>query len=332
MSTLAIDCLDAAFERTKSLLFPFDLDVWIRFTVIAAFAAGLGASNHDNIINALTDSKVHQGNVAIVGMIALIGLLIMMLIFKYFSSLANYMYVCAIVEGTKNISDRARKFAGLSLSLFFVNIALFVGLVITSFVGAILFFASGANLVLLILFIPAAIILIIAWSLMSWSINSFAVAVSYGTDKSILSSIGHMIEAIFKKPFEFTIFIIVYSSLGLIVGIIMGIAIFIVVFVLILGLLAVGLGPYIGVESIQGALTMHKMALVLMGVILLELVNFIMSFAAHLVFLPAILFMRVYSLTFWDLFDDKIHLFKIKEKSISAGEDLDSYYKKIKVY
>jgi|GEM_PF-3996483 len=333
----AISALDDALARTRGLLLPFKSDVWLRLAILATLATGIGSSSQDNIIDSISGSGA-ESNATFLGLGAFAAFLFITLFLAYLSSIASFAYVKAIAHGSKSIWEDLRRYVDEGLRLFLFEIAmvgalfLFVVLAMVVTLGAIS--AGPAGIVVIFAVFAIGIPFFFAWTLIVWLVSTFSVPVVYATGSGLLAATGRVLARIRDEPMQFLIFFIVNFCIALAVGLVVALVTFVFIFAAFMILQLLGLGPYVGLEPIKGSMDMSKMALVILGVVLLELLNLVLSFGTNIAFLPLPLFLRVYALSFLSRFDPGLDLFMAGNKS-NAGEGKDSqcpHYDSIKVY
>jgi len=272
MSWYGIDAVDKAVSRTRRALFePFDFWKWLKLAIITFFLGGT-ASNYggsgsnyrmgsEDLKNTFPDTGLIPGYIphdisiekifssgtsfAQYGLLiaAIVGLILLILLFAYISSVMEFVFVESLVKNKVNLGAYSRKFLGKGFYLLLIRLALGVvslallGIAALPFVPSIIETSSDpAWPVLLggIFWILGVIAVLVVLGAIINSLLSLAIPVSIYREIGILSAF-RLIFANFRKSWQQ---VLVYWFIRFLLGI--GIAILVLIIfmavLLVLGL------------------------------------------------------------------------------------------------
>jgi hypothetical protein len=186
----AFSAFEGAVSRTKSLLWPFNLGVWLRLAVIAFFVGGIGGGGGTNYsfpdrggqhVGAMPVPDFF-GLAPMTFLLILAALIVLALVFTYIGSVFQFVFVDCLTSGRVSLSRTFRERMGPGLSfflfeilLFLVFIAVMVGFVVFGVVTGI--FSGVSNVVALLLILPVVILLALVVGLVLMFTVDFVVPV-----------------------------------------------------------------------------------------------------------------------------------------------------------
>ncbi len=323
----AIREIDRAIAMTKSILFPFDIGVWVRLAVIAFFAGGAAgvlqfstgsfSPDESGIMEGIS-SLIPQNNEAFFSALLFIGVILLCigLIYLFLNGIFQFIFIRAL--GTENIHIRThfrdstrpgiRYFAFLFfLSLFFLGICLALAYLLfapligtpgieTAIVGRFLIFV----VLMFIILIPYLIILMLTTDFVVPIMNVDRCGVIAGWRRCLNLFNAEKTEAglyIVMKLILSVCVSIILSTVMLVVGIVTGI--------LLMGVLI----------AAGGAENLSPLAIA----ILFAGYCAIVAFCGLMASVPFVTFLRIYSLYVVGNFDERYVLLR-DLSSPEAGE------------
>jgi hypothetical protein len=237
MSWYGIDAVDKAFLRArKALLEPFSFWKWVKLAIIILLIGGANFGNSgtnyrmgsEDLTNNLPNTGPIPGNVPqdisikeissyvtsfpnyelLIAAIA--GLILLILLFSYISSVMEFVFVESLVRNQVKFWAYSRRFLGKGFYLFLVRLILgliiialfaiaFLPVVLTFFDGSpdfsVPFFVGG------IFFSIGIIIVLVLLSSIIYSFISLAIPLSIYQEKGILSAVS-LVFAKFRKSWQ----------------------------------------------------------------------------------------------------------------------------------
>jgi len=299
----ALSVLDAAINRTKSLLWPFNLGVWLRIAVISFFVGGMGGG-FNLPGGGSSPGGVPGGNIpgmgdtllSNLGIILLIvaAILIFVLVMWLLGAIFQFVFVDCLRTGEVSLRRYfgPRTGKGFSLFLFELGLGLIIFLIIAVPVGLLILaaggFTSGATSLavipgFLLLFAAILLMALVVGLIMLFTID-FVVPIMIRDDCGVIDGWRTCWGIIRTEWKQALVYAITKFLLGLAVGIIMLIAVIIAALVIaipfvIIGILAVAAG---------GPVPFYIAFAVLFFVVMLPV--------ALLISVPFVTFLRYYSL------------------------------------
>lgn len=156
MSWYALENIDEAMEKSKEILFPFDLKTWTKLTIIALLAGGFSLPNMPSAPTAPQGESVYtpdagsgdftgpqsdmdlnmmtgMSTASMSGEIVLIAAIVLMigLIFGYISGLFQFIYYQTILDEKPVIIENMRKHSGRALRYLGFQILFMIGMLAT---------------------------------------------------------------------------------------------------------------------------------------------------------------------------------------------------------
>lgn len=301
-SYAALSVLDAAINRTKSLLWPFNLGIWLRLAVISFFVGGSGGGF--NFPGSYSTSDVPGGGVpgmgdAFFGNLGII-LLIIALIFVFvlviwlIGAIFQFVFVDCLRTGEVSLrryfgprtGKGFRLFlfqAGVGLCLFLL-IAIPVALLIITAGGLESRIASLAFVPFILVFIAAIFVLALLIGLIMLFSIDFVVPIMIRDDCGVIDGWRTCWGIIRAEWGQALVYAVAKFLLGLAVGIIMLLAVIIAALVVAIPFVIVG----IITAAAGGSVPVYITLLVLFILVLLPV--------GLLISVPFVTFLRYYSL------------------------------------
>jgi hypothetical protein len=300
----ALSVLDAAINRTKSLLWPFKLGLWLRIAVISFFVGGTGAGFNFHAggsspggvpgVNILGVGNSLLSNVVFNYLLIVAAILIFVLAMWLLGAIFQFVFVDCLRTGEVSLRRYfgPRTGKGFSLFLFQLGLGLIIFLIIAVPVALLILagggFASGVPSLAVIpgfLLLFAAILLIALFMglIMLFTID-FVVPIMIRDDCGVIDG-WHTCWGIIRTEWkQALVYAITKFLLGIATGIIMLIVVIIAALVIaipfvIIGILAAGAG---------GSVPINITLLVLFFVVMLPV--------GLLISVPFVTFLRYYSL------------------------------------
>ncbi|HDR73619.1 MAG TPA: hypothetical protein ENN85_06880 [Methanoculleus sp.] len=299
----AFSALDAAIDRTKSLLWPFDLGVWLRLAVIAFFVGGTGfnvPSGPSYSVSGDEFAGIGPADIGIPGgvpgflLLLIVVIVAVAIVFWVLGAIFQFVFVDSLRTGEvgirRYVGPRAGK--GFRLFLFEAGLALLILLfVVIPF--ALIFFTTGGLDVrfgalmlipIVLLFIAAVFVLAILLGLIMLFTIDFVVPIMIRDDCGVIDGWRSAWRIIRSEWKQALVYAIVKFLLGIAVGILMIIAVVIAAIILAI--------PF----GIVGVLIAAAGGSVPVYIVLVALFVLFLIVAALFISVPFVTFLRYYSL------------------------------------
>lgn len=165
----AFGAFDGAVSRTKALLWPINIGVWLRLAVISLFIGGIGGGGGNfsfpdtggQNVGAMPD---FFGLAPTTILLILAALIVLALLFTYIGSVFQFVLVDCLASGQVSLSRTFRERMGPGFSYFLFEIFIIL-IFIAVMIGFIVFgvfagtFAGAPNIVALLLLLPVILLL-----------------------------------------------------------------------------------------------------------------------------------------------------------------------------
>lgn len=301
----AIDVINPAIEKTKKLLFPFNLKFWLKLALIV-FLVGLSSPGFNNRSFEAGKDDISLSPTVSILLISFVVLLILAgLLLFYASSIATFVLLDSVLRKKLKIMDGFKRYLKQGLQLFFfrlgLGIVVFIVMVLMILPGVLLFSGGVDNIWIFIPYIAVVIFGVIATIILIAVLNSFTVdfvvPLMYLRGKGILRGWSSLMKIIRKNKGQFLVYIVVKILLGMVGGLI---GLFIALFFLILfgipAILLFILFSLVGLEiSLLSTLPLPIIVLLIALVIFFAVsISYIITFFT----LPIPVFFRFYSILF----------------------------------
>jgi hypothetical protein len=293
----AFSAFDGAVSRTKSLLWPFNIGVWLRLAVIAFFVGGFGGGGGSNYsfpdrggqdIGSMPD---FFGLAPTTLLLIVAALIVLALVFTYIASVFQFVFVDCLTSGRVSLSRTFRERMGPGFSFFlfdvlmaFLFIAVMIGLVIFGAVTGI--FSGISNVVALLLILPVVILLALVVGLVLMLTVDFVVPVMIADGCGIVEGWRRAYGILRADLKNAAVYVIAKVVLSIVAALIMA----------VLGLIVLGI---VGVPLFVVALLAGLFAdgFALGALVLLVLVGILIALPFLLLLqVPFVTFFRFYSL------------------------------------
>ncbi len=317
-SWYALRVFDEAISRTKDLLLPFDLGIWLRLAIISFFVGGSGGGSTGNIAgNGEEFSGLAPVSIGfptlIIGLI--LAILLIVFIFMFLSAVFQFVFVDCLASNqvslSRTFSLRAGK--GVRLLLFTIGaIAVFIATIAALFLitfGSASLSGEIANVIAFIYAIPILILLAILFGIVMLLTTDFVVPVMITDDCGVIEAWSRVLSFIRKDWGQTFVYLLAKFLIG--------IGIFILMFILILIAVVLLLIPF-GILAVVLVGFLKMTLLVLIGlaipaILILFVVIFFIS-------VPFTTFVRYYSLLVLGQFAPEYDLLPHQTGEESQGE------------
>jgi len=292
----AFSRLEGAIHRTKSLLWPFKWDVWLRLAIIALFVGG-GISMPNLFQYQFDGSDFAAGTigstptvVATVVLVILAVVLVLALIWAFIGATMRFVFVDMLSTGNIRIRRFFRDRFGKGVRLFVFEIALTAAMFIAMIVSAFLVFGfwgtNAAAPLLLLLLIPLALIAAILFGLVLLLTTDFVVPIMVSEDCGVIEGWRQLIGVISSQLWQTVVYVITRFVLGLVAAIAQAILVIVALLVIAIPFVLIGI---VFLATLQGG---DRILLLALGVPYL----IIAIPVALLIAVPFITFFRYYAL------------------------------------
>ena len=292
----AFSRLEGAIHRTKSLLWPFKWDVWLRLAIIALFVGG-GISMPNLFQYQFDGSDFAAGTigstptvVATVVLVILAVVLVLALIWAFIGATMRFVFVDMLSTGNIRIRRFFRDRFGKGVRLFVFEIALTAAMFIAMIVSAFLVFGfwgtNAAAPLLLLLLIPLALIAAILFGLVLLLTTDFVVPIMVSEDCGVIEGWRQLIGVISSQLWQTVVYVITRFVLGLVAAIAQAILVIIALLVIAIPFVLIGI---VFLAALQGG---DRILLLALGVPYL----IIAIPVALLIAVPFVTFFRYYAL------------------------------------
>ena len=292
----AFSRLEGAIHRTKSLLWPFKWDVWLRLAIIALFVGG-GISMPNLFQYQFDGSDFAAGTigstptvVATVVLVILAVVLVLALIWAFIGATMRFVFVDMLSTGNIRIRRFFRDRFGKGVRLFVFEIALTAAMFIAMIVSAFLVFGfwgtNAAAPLLLLLLIPLALIAAILFGLILLLTTDFVVPIMVSEDCGVIEGWRQLSGVISSQLWQTVVYVITRFVLGLVAAIAQAILVIIALLVIAIPFVLIGI---VFLAALQGG---DRILLLALGVPYLIIVIPV----ALLIAVPFVTFFRYYAL------------------------------------
>jgi hypothetical protein len=298
----AFSVLDAAINRTKSLLWPFSLGVWLRLAVISFFIGGAGGGF--NAPSGGPSYNVPGGEIpglenAILSNLGIILLvialfLIFLVVVWLIGAIFQFVFVDCLRTGDVSLGRyfRPRTGKGIRLFLFQLGLGLIVFLIVAVPILLLIITVGGfesniaslAVIPFLMVFIGGILLLALAVGLIMLFTIDFVVPIMIRDDCGLIDGWRSCWQIIRSEWKQALVYAIVKFLLGIAVAILMLIAIIIAALALAIPFVIVGI-----LVAAAGGFAPAYIALLVLFILFLIPVSLLIS-------VPFVTFLRYYSL------------------------------------
>lgn len=232
----AFSKIDSALDKTKAILWPFNLGIWLRLALISFFAGGITAINPFQFTG--DPSDMGEFNTAMPGMggfpdltlilLIVFAVVIIALIFGYISAVFQFIFVDCLRTKEFRIrhyfSERAGKGArlfGFDLALSILLIAI-IAIVMIALIAGIMGAASGAmNIIFFFTMMLAIIIIAIPIALLFMLTIDFVVPIMIAKNCGVIEGWKECWSVMGRGWLQVIIYIIMKFILSIVIMIIM---------------------------------------------------------------------------------------------------------------
>jgi hypothetical protein len=335
----AVEAIDEAMDRTKSMLFPIQRGLWLRLALIVLLAGwGLGGNGFnfnsgfpsgDRGESGLDNAQMGPEVITIILLVVALAVFIA-LVLGYIGAVMKFGFIKALLSGEAKVVDYLKEYAERGLYVFIFNlivgIAFIASLVATGLLLYLMFGTSDSDIAkiggILIFFIVFFAVLMIAL-VFFWLEDEFAIPLMYANNQGIVSAVKDTLKLTVDKFWQITIFSLLQFAFAMVGGIIAMIISLplIIVFIAAVIFAAIVAAAALGLSSLADiTMTPVVLAAIIVGVVLLIAISLAISYLIALVTLPITVFMRFYSLIFLQRIAPDIKLFPkaLKEAPLAA--------------
>jgi preprotein translocase subunit Sss1 len=344
MALHAVDDLGDAFAATRAFLLPFDVGTWLRLALVAFFVGGVGG-------NVPTSGTQFGGETVDIGQVGttppdvggqaltlllLVGsaLAILGLLLGFLGSVMEFVLVRSLREEEVHVRRYVGEHwrAGARLFGFRIVLVLLGGLLVTLPLLALLFGVVGSGgfdgpgriLGLVLVLVPLALLVAVAFSLVNGFTTFFVVPVMLLEGSGVLASWRRFYRTLRSEWKEYIAFAVLTFVLTLVLGTMVGFVVGIVALLVFGPLVLLGFAGVAGTGVFGfggGAASLPVLvALGLVGLLALLLVLFV----AALVRVPVVTYLRYYALLVLGDTDGDLDLVPERRRAIRTGGGTDS--------
>jgi hypothetical protein len=254
----AFGALDPAIQRTKELLWPFNLGVWLRLAVISLLVGGGVGGFNPGTSYTMDQPPFGMGEMPfsfpteafpmvpflIIGLI--IAIAIVALIFMYLSSVFQFVFVDCLSSGNISLSRTFGERTGKGLRLLLFNVGVVAIAIAVIIAIAIGLFAGGgpSNIAAVLVFIPVILVLALIMGIILLFTIDFVVPVMVRDDCGVLEGWGRVYAFTTANLLQSFLYIVAKFILSIVAGIVMLILILISWAVIAIPFVAIGLALY----------------------------------------------------------------------------------------
>lgn len=258
----AFSAFEGAVSRTKALLWPFNLGVWLRLAVIAFFIGGFGGGSNYSFPNRGGQDVGSMPDVFGLAPTTLLlivaALIVLALVFTYIGSVFQFVFVDCLTSGRVSLSRTFRERMGPGFSFFlfevlmvFLFIAVIIGLAVFGVVTGI--FSGVQYVVGLLVLLPVLLLLALIVGVVLILTVDFVVPVMIADTCGIAEGWRRVYGLLRADLKNAAVYVIAKVVLALVAGLIMGILSLIVLAIIGVPLFIVALlaglfanGPAVG--------------------------------------------------------------------------------------
>ena len=298
MSFLGSDLITPSIEKAKSLLWPFNLAVWLKLAIFTIFVGGSGSGFNFNYDSRLGDRNVYDFFAQYWEMILIIVgiLLIVRIIYSFLSAVFQFCFLDSL--STKKVlvlgyfKKNLKKGKSLFILEFIVGTALLLLFIALAYppIKAVMN-GTSLNIIYLIL---AVILFILLSVVTSTLIRILTIYHMYVTNKGSWESLKSVMKLFRTKFKEIGIFLLLNLALGIAVGMITMIAVLLFIVVLaIIAALIFGLG-----YLMYNIATVLLIPLIVVGVLIGLIWGIALTIGSLMLVVPFTTFFAYYRLDF----------------------------------
>ena len=231
----AISAFEGAVSRTKSLLWPFNLGVWLRLAVIAFFVGGFGGGGGNY---SFPDRRgANMGAMPVPDFFGLApttfflifaALVVLVLAFAYIGSVFQFVFVDCLTSGRVSLSRTFRERMGPGLSFFLFEVLLFL-VFIAVMVGFAVFgvftgiFSGISNVVALLFLLPVLLLLVLVFGTVLMLTVDFVVPVMVADRCGVVEGWRRVYGLLRADLKNAAVYVVAKIVLLLVAGLIMGV-------------------------------------------------------------------------------------------------------------
>lgn len=291
----AFGAFDGAVSRTKALLWPINIGVWLRLAVISLFVGGIGGGSNFSFpdtggqeVGSMPD---FFGLAPTTFLLILAAVIVLALLFAYVGSVFQFVLVDCLASGRVSLSRTFRERMGPGFSYFLFEIFIIL-IFIAVLIGFIVFgifagtFAGVPNIVALLLLLPVILLMILIAGVVLMLTVDFVVPVMIADGCGIFEGWRRVYGILRTDLKNAAVYVVVKFVLALVAGLI----------ILILSLLVLAVvGVPLFLIALLAGFFAHGPAT--MGLILLIVVGILIALPFLLLMqVPFTTFFRYYSL------------------------------------
>jgi hypothetical protein len=249
----AISEIDGAINRTKDLLWPFNLDIWLRLAVISFFVGGTGGgggsgfqSTGNDLPSNIGSVPIYFGDAAISNIMLLILLAVgiiftLIVLYVVIGSIMQFVFVDCLSSNRVSLSRTfsMRGWKGIRLLLF--QLALIIVFILVMVAFALLFLAPlllGINsfdflgIISLIILVPVIIIIAIIFGVAQMLTIDFVVPAMIHDDCGVIDGWKTVFAFLKGRSSQVIVYILMKFLLGIATVIVMAVLVVIAIFLL----------------------------------------------------------------------------------------------------
>ncbi len=319
MALNALEIIQPTLDKVKELLLPLDIAKWMKlaFVVLIAGASSGGGQyvgnmgnmgDFDELGEEVSYEKIEAAildflTVEIILAIAVaVALLVLLLIFwGYISSIFTFIFLEASVTKEVKIIEGFKRnlWRGFSLFLFRTGATLVFLVLSASMITLPLLLVFGGNvgallsIPLFIFFFVTFVPFIIVFSVIISMAEDFAVPIMSLRGDGIISSMKHSLHLFKKEIWQFVVYYIMKTALGMAAGIIS-----LILLIPLMLLAGIGFAILAVIGMVAGISLSWNPALIIIAIVA-AIIGIILSiYLSALITLPIPVFFRYYSLMF----------------------------------
>jgi hypothetical protein len=333
----AVSSLSDARDATEALLWPFDRGTWLRLALIALFV-GVGGGLPTGGSNAgvpsgggggtpsdvPTPGLPSDGTIFAIVAAVIVVLLVLFLLWNVVGAVMEFVLVVGLRDREVRVREPFRANLRRGLRLFGFRLAvglgslLLVGLPVVAVIGL----GIGLSPFLLLLLIPLIVVfgvVALVGSVVLGLTTDFVVPTMLTEDRGVLDAWRRLWPTLREEWKQTAVYVVAKFVLGIAVGLAVSIVVLLAALVVAIPFAIVGGGLYLALS----AAGVGGVALVLVGLfaVLFALVLFLV---ALLIQVPALAFVRYYSLSVLGRFDADLDLVGIDRSDDEDGDGGDA--------
>jgi hypothetical protein len=321
---IAVECLDEAVARTKGLLLPFSLGLWLRLAAVVVLAGGVGGAGRGDFSFGGDEFMQEPGALgvlaAIIAILAFVGLVLF-----YVSCVFGFVWVESAVKGDAKVAEYFAEQADRGLKLFLfelIVLAVLLAAIVVAGVGAAALAYSLQSEALMIVFVVVGLFAVIgaavAFAVLFWALTDVVVPIMYASGCGVLPGIGRAWDLIGRQFWQFAVYGLMRVALGLAAGIAVVLVSLPFAMVAAFFLVALGVGGYLGNLALGGGLSPASLAVLAALLSASAAVRLVVAYVVSFLTLPVSAFFMYYNLIFLQRADPTLAL--LAPKGAAGGQ------------